>query len=184
MNESAYNVSIPYSQDGLMKTIEGIWYPTENERKAAWDMYVEIVTRIPVAYVKPEMSLLRICLSSLYKLFDVTREILRKYGPTIARPRAEGQLSFGYLSIKVLDLILRPFMMKWHPLLAEYERTRKEFDSPQDHEKKWARYEEFNKAMSEVSEAMMHYVNLLALASDMQENLLIDRNKKIDEISP
>jgi len=62
MNESAYNVSIPYSQDGLMKTIEGIWYPTENERKAAWDMYVEIVTRIPVAYVKPEMSLLRISL--------------------------------------------------------------------------------------------------------------------------
>ena len=184
MNESACNVSIPYSQDGLMKTIEGIWYPTENERKAAWDMYVEIVTRIPVAYVKPEMSLLRICLSSLYKLFDVTREILRKYGPTIARPRAEGQLSFGYLSIKVLDLILRPFMMKWHPLLAEYERTRKESDSPQDHEKKWARYEEFNKAMSEVGEAMMHYVNLLALASDMQENLLIDRNKKFDEINP
>jgi hypothetical protein len=33
--------------------------------------------------------------------------------------------------------------------------------------------------MSEVSEAMMHYVNLLALASDMQENLLIDRSDQI-----
>jgi hypothetical protein len=132
MIESAHNVSISYSHDGLMQTIEGIWYPTESERRAAWDMYVEIVTRVPVAYVKPawdmyaQMGSMRISLSSLYKLFDVTREILRKYGPSVARPRVEGQLSFGYLSIKVLDLILRPFLMKWHPLLGEYERTRKD----------------------------------------------------------
>jgi hypothetical protein len=172
MIESTCNVSISYSQDGLTKIIEGIWYPTENERKAAWDMYVEIVTRVPVAYVKPEIGLLRINLSSLYKLFDVTREILRKYGPSVGRPRVEGQLSFGYLSIKVLDLILRPFMMKWNPLLAEYERTKTGSDSPQDYEKKWARYEEFNEAMKEVRETMMQYVSLLAWASDVPENLL------------
>jgi len=64
--------------------------------------------------------------------------------------------------------------MKWHPLLAEYERTKDGSDSPQDHEKKWARYEEFNKAMNEVNEAMMQYVSLLAMASDMSGNLLTD----------
>jgi len=174
MIESAHNVSISYSDDGLTKIIDGVWYPTENERRAAWEMYVEIVTRIPVAYVKPEVGLLRIGLSSLYKLFDVTREILRKYGSSVARPRAEGQLSFGYLSIKVLDFVLRPFMMKWNPMLAEYERTKKESDSPQDHEKKWARYDEFNKAMNEVRETMMQYASLLALASEVPENQLID----------
>ena len=174
MIESTYNVSISYSDDGLTKIIEGIWDPTENERKAAWEMYVEVVTRIPVAYVKPEMGLLRINLSSLYKLFDVTREILRKYGTSVARPRAKGQLSFAYISIKILDLILRPFMMKWHPLLAAYERTKKRSDSPQEHEKKWARYEEFNRAMNEVRETMMQYISLLAMASDMYGNLLID----------
>ena len=145
MIESAHNVSISYSHDGLTEIIEGIWYPTEDERKAAWEMYVEIATRIPVAYVKPEIGLRRFGLSSLYELFGVTREILRKYGPSLAPPRDEGQLSFGYLSIKVLDLILRPFMMKWHPLLAEYERTKDRADSPREHEKKWARYEEINK---------------------------------------
>ena len=174
MIESAQNVSISYSHDGLTETIAGIWDPTESERRAACDMYVEIVTRIPVAYAKPETGSLRIGLSSLYKLFDVTREILRKYGPSVARPRVEGQLSFGYLSIKVLDLILRPFMMKWHPLLAEYESAKKRSDSPQDHEKKWARYEEFNKAMNEVRETMMQYARLLALASEVPESLLID----------
>jgi len=53
MIESVHNVSISYSHDGLTEKIEGIWYPTEDERKAAWEMYVEIATRIPVAYVKP-----------------------------------------------------------------------------------------------------------------------------------
>jgi hypothetical protein len=99
---------------------------------------------------------------------------LRKYGSSVAHPRAEGQLSFGYLSIKVLDLVLRPFMMKWNPMLAEYERTKKESDSPQDHEKKWARYDEFNKAMNEVQETMMQYASLLALASEVPGNQLID----------
>ncbi|MDD1753468.1 MAG: hypothetical protein LUQ38_10330 [Methanotrichaceae archaeon] len=174
MLNSAHKVSISYFDNGLTKVIEGIWYPTENERRAAWEMYVEMVTRIPVAYVKPEVGLLRISLSSLYKLFDITREILRKYGSSVARPRDERQLSFGYLSIKVLDLVLRPFVMKWHPMLAEYERTKKESDSPQDHEKKWARYNEFDKAMNEVRETMMQYANLLALASEVPENLLID----------
>lgn len=174
MIESAHNVSISYSHDGLTETIEGIWYPIESERRAAWDMYVEIVTRIPVAYVKPQMGSLRISLSSLYKLFDVTREILRKYGSSVARPRVEGQLSFGYLSINVLDLILRPFMMKWHPLLADYESAKKKSDSPQDHEKKWARYEEFNKAMNEVRGSMIQYARLLALASEVPQSLFIE----------
>ena len=171
MKDSAHNVSISYNHDGLTEIIEGIWYPTECERMAAWDMYVEIVTRIPVAYVKPEMSSIRIGLSSLYKLFDVTREILRKYGPSVARPRSEGQLSFGHLSIEFLDLILRPFIIKWHPLLTDYERAKKKSDSSQEHEKKWAKYEEFNKAMNEVREALIKYIRLLALASDVPESL-------------
>lgn len=174
MIESAHNVSISYSHDGLTEKIEGIWYPTEDERKAAWEMYVEIATRIPVAYMKQEIGLLRLGLSSLYELFGVTRAILRKYGPSLAIPRDKGQLSFGYLSIKVLDLVLRPFMMKWHPLLAEYERTKDRADSPQEHEKKWARYKEINKAMNEVRETMLQYARLLARGCEVPENLLID----------
>ena len=59
--------------------IEGIWVPDKKQREAAWEMYIELVTRISVAELKPGEGLLREALSSLYSLFKTTREILRKY---------------------------------------------------------------------------------------------------------
>ena len=167
MIESCHEVTISYSHDGLVETIEGIWEPTECERNAAWDMYVELVTRIPIAQVKPGESSLQVCLNSLYKLFGATRDILRKYGPFVARPRSEGQISFGYLSVKVLDIILRPFLIKWYPLLIDYESSRKSSVSAREHERKWARYEELKKGLDDVREALLQYAQLLARASEV-----------------
>jgi hypothetical protein len=167
MIESCHEVSISYSHDGLVEMIEGIWEPTECERNAAWDMYVELVTRIPIAQVKPGESSLQVCLNSLYKLFGATREILRKYGPFVARPRSEGQISFGYLSVKILDIILRPFLVKWYPLLIDYESTRKSSVSAREHERKWARYEELKKGLNDVRDALLQYAQLLARASEV-----------------
>jgi hypothetical protein len=78
--------------------VEGTWEPDESERDAAWEMYVELITRISVAELKPDEGLLREALSSLHTLFGTTRTILRKYGPSIAQPKGEGDLSFGYLA--------------------------------------------------------------------------------------
>jgi hypothetical protein len=167
MIEASSEVHISYRHDGREELIRGIWEPKESERNAAWDMYVELVTRLPVAYVKPEEGSLRIGLSALYRLFDATREILRKYGPSVARPRDMGQLSFGLLSVRIMDVVLRPFLIKWYPLLKEYEETKKRSDSPQEHERKWERYEELNQAMKEVREALLQYSNLLARASEV-----------------
>jgi hypothetical protein len=60
-------------------------------------MYVELITRISVVELKPGEGLLREALSSLYTLFDTTRMILRKYGPSVAQPKGKDKLSFGYL---------------------------------------------------------------------------------------
>lgn len=167
MIDSVHRFSISYSHGGLVETIEGVWEPAECERNAAWDMYVELVTRIPIAQVKPGESSLRVCLNSLYKLFGATREILRKYGPSIARPRSEGQISFGFLSVKVLDIILRPFLVKWYPLLIDYECTRTGSVSAWEHERKWAMYDELKMGLSEVREALLQYAQLLARASEV-----------------
>jgi len=59
-------------------------------------MYVELVTRISVAELRHGEGLLHEALSSLYSLFDTTREILREYGPSIARPKGKDNISFGY----------------------------------------------------------------------------------------
>ena len=115
--------------------IEGKWVPSEEERKAAWEMYVELITRIAVEELKPDEGLLKEALSSLYSLFGTTRQILREYGPSVAQPKGDGKLAFGYLAVAILNRVLRPVLAKWHPLLADYYSSKDEGTSDLEHEK-------------------------------------------------
>jgi hypothetical protein len=142
--------------------ISGEWQPDESERSAAWEMYVELVTRIAVVELGPREGLLREALSSLYSLFDVTRKILRSYGPGVAQPKGEDNLSFGYLSVAILNTVLRPLLAKWHPLLLDYENERPNTVSALSHEQAWEHNEELRRALNETRVILMHYANLLA----------------------
>ncbi len=86
--------------------VTGTWKPDDSERQAAWEMYVELVTRIAVVRLQPEEGLLREALSSLYSVFDSTRQILRERGPNVAQPKGGGDLSFGYLSVTILKRLV------------------------------------------------------------------------------
>lgn len=118
-------------------SIQGTWEPSEEERRASWEMYVELVTRIPVVELQSHEGLLREALSSLYTLFDTTRGILRCYGPSIAIPRSEVQISFGYIAVAVLNAALRPLLAKWHPMLLDYEAEKQPGFSQVEHESRW-----------------------------------------------
>jgi hypothetical protein len=144
---------------------EGTWEPDDSEREAAWEMYVELVTRISVAELKPDEGLLREALSSLYTLFGTTREILREYGPSVAQPKGEHQLSFGYLAVTILNVVLRPVLAKWHPLLLDYESAREQWVSPLKHEKQWERYEELREVLNGVRGTLIEYAEVLAKAA-------------------
>lgn len=67
--------------------IAGVWKPDEEEQNAAWELYIELMTRVSVAELSPHEGLLRESLSSLYGIFTTTRQILRTHGPTVARPK-------------------------------------------------------------------------------------------------
>jgi hypothetical protein len=56
--------------------VSGTWEPDQAERHAAWELYVELVTRVAVVELGPEEGLLREALSSLHALCEVA-EILR-----------------------------------------------------------------------------------------------------------
>jgi len=45
--------------------VEGTWEPDESERQAAWEMYVELITRISIEELQVNEGLLRETLSSL-----------------------------------------------------------------------------------------------------------------------
>jgi hypothetical protein len=58
--------------------VSGQWAPDEAERQAAWEMYVELATRITIQPLAPGEGLLREALTSYYSLFATTRTILRE----------------------------------------------------------------------------------------------------------
>lgn len=154
--------------------VEGTWEPDESEQKAAWEMYVELITRISVAELKPGEGLLREALSSLYTLFDTTRKILRKYGPSVAQPKGKDKLSFGYLAVAILNTALRPVLAKWHPLLLDYESTKESSVSPLEHERKWDKNEELRGVLNDVRDVLTKYADLLAQVTDVP-SLIIQR---------
>ncbi len=168
--------------------IEGTWEPDKQERAAAWEMYVELATRISIAELSPEEGLLREALSSLHSLFGTTREILRKYGPGVAGRQIEdaegplivgqpGQLSFGHLAVAILNAVLRPTLAKWHPRLLAYENTREPGISPVEHERQWPESEELRQALNEVRDFLITYADLLAQAARVP-SLLVQREDR------
>jgi hypothetical protein len=146
--------------------IGGEWRPDEAEELAAWEMYVELVTRISVAELRDGEGVLREALTSLYSLFGTTREILRRHGPTIARGKNKGQLSFGYIAVAVLNGALRPLLATWHPLLASYESTKPAGIAVADHEAAWHRSGELRVELNRVRLVLFDYATLLAEAVD------------------
>jgi hypothetical protein len=143
--------------------IKGTWAPDESERSAAWELYVELITRVSLARSDPTEGTLRDALSLLYSLFNTTRKILREYGPGIAQPKGEGSISFKYLAIAALNAVLRPVLAIWHPLLLDYESTKPSGVSMLEHERQWERNQELRQALFvDVRQALLPYANLLA----------------------
>lgn len=132
--------------------------PDETQQKAAWELYVELSTRIAVQLLRPDEGNLHEALTSLYSLFEATRGILREAGPAVAR----GRNSVGAVAIEVLNIGLRPFLAKWHPLLEEYEAKRTPDVSLRDHERKWELEAEFRKELNKLREQMIVYAEALA----------------------
>jgi hypothetical protein len=156
--------------------IEGTWEPNEAERKAAWEMYVELITRISVAELLPDEGLLREALSSLYTIFDTTRKILREYGPDVAQAKGDDEVSFGYLAVAILNTVLRPVLSKWHPLLLDYENTRDRAVAPAEHEQQWDKYDELRQVLNDVRQVLTEYAALLAEVAGVP-SLIIGRTE-------
>ena len=78
----------------------------EADKDAAWDLYVEMLTRIVTQPLSPESGDERAALESVYSLAPATREILRHHG--------RASIQFSKVAVPVLNQIVRPFTAKWH----------------------------------------------------------------------
>jgi hypothetical protein len=148
---------------GFME-LSGEWEPNETERSAAWELYVELVTRISVVPLDRHEGSLREALSSLYSVFATTRDILRRYGPDLAEPKKSGQYNFAYLALVILNTGIRPLLTSWHPALADWETARPSGTSILDHERAWSQGESLRAELEAARRALTDYSAALATA--------------------
>lgn len=88
--------------------LEMDWAPRDVDKDAAWDLYVELLTRVATQPIEPEHGVEQSALDSISLLFSVTRETLKHHG--------RGAIGFSRVAIVVLNQIVRPFTAKWHLL--------------------------------------------------------------------
>ena len=142
-------------------SISGSFSPTRAERDCAWELLVELTSRTSVAPLLDDEGSTREALSSLYSLYQTTRDLLRKYGWEVAAPRSDGNLSLGLIAMRVLNDILRPFMSKYHPLLESHEAQRPEAVGKVDWEREWDRNAECRAGLTEVRRSIRSYIDTL-----------------------
>ncbi|MEM6404077.1 MAG: hypothetical protein AAF757_28280 [Cyanobacteria bacterium P01_D01_bin.116] len=149
------SVNLPFGIGGTE------WGLNDTERKAAWSLFIELVTRISIQPLESETNqgLLREALKSLHSLFTTTRETLKQAGPDIGASHK----SVGGIAITVLNRGLRPFLAKWHPLLQSWEAQRPFNVSPFEHEQNWYYHEQLRSELELLRRDLEEYAIALAV---------------------
>ncbi len=88
--------------------LEMDWEPSDPDKNAAWDLYVELLTRITTQKLPDGHGTEEAALESVHKIFELTRSTLKEHGR-----KAE---HFTRVAIIVLNQVIRPFTAKWHRL--------------------------------------------------------------------
>ena len=156
--------------------IGGVEFETgRNARVAAWKLYVEMRTRIATQQLGEDQGLLREALNSLYKLFQITREILKEAGPDVG---VSSQNSVGEIGCILLNRGLRPFTEKWHPKLEVWESKRPENLSAKEHEDQWPDAEKMRQELAELRQELIAFTNSLAKIAGVSPLKLTETQKQ------
>lgn len=91
--------------------LEMDWAPNDPDKNAAWELYIELLTRITTQRLPEEHGDEKTALDSVHSLFKTTREVLKRNG--------RGCVQFTRIAIIVLNQVVRPFTAKWHGLSLE-----------------------------------------------------------------
>ncbi len=82
------------------------WRPSDRDKDAAWDLYVELLTRITTQPLPDEDGIEQTALDSIYTLFGITRKTLKEHGRSC--------IEFTRIAVIILNQVVRPFTAKWH----------------------------------------------------------------------
>lgn len=136
--------------------LEMEWEPQDPDRDAAWDLYVELLTRVATQRLPAQHGDEQSALESMFKLFDVTRGILKARGRKCE--------AFAKLAIVVLNQVVRPFTAKWHRASLAGA-----FDDP-------VRCAEFRTELDALQDQLRRYTRMLADMAMVEDLTALDPN--------
>lgn len=85
--------------------------PSDYDKNAAWELYIELLTRIATQHLDPEHGDEKTALESIHSLFSLTREVIKRQGRHC--------LEFTKIAVVILNQVIRPFTAKWHRLAVQ-----------------------------------------------------------------
>lgn len=125
------------------------WAPSEDDKNAAWDLYIELLTRIATQPLPDDKGIEQAALESVYSLFPLTRETLKTHG--------RKAVGFSRIAIVVLNQIVRPFTTTWHRRYQQgaFENTEQ--------------CAEFRRELTTLQQDLTNYTKLLAALADVED---------------
>lgn len=139
--------------------LEMDWAPSDVDKDAAWDLYVELLTRITTQRLLEEDGVESTALESVYQLFPITQQTLKQHG--------RKAVGFSRITVIVLNQIVRPFTAKWHRL-SENDA----FNDPE-------RCKQFREELCQLQIQLKRYTNLLADLAAVED--LTDMETEADD---
>lgn len=141
---TSLKISVPY--------LEMEWKPSDPDRAAAWDLYIELLTRITTQPLADKSGDEKTALTSIYSLFPTTREILRSHG--------RGCSEFTKIAVVILNQKVRPFTAKWHRVSLNEDLTDESVSS------------QFRTELAGLQSILRVYTGMLADMAGVEDNLL------------
>jgi len=132
-----------------LKFLEMEWEPAEPDRDAAWELYIELLTRIATQPLPASHGDEKTALQSVYSLFGLTREIIKRH--------KRDCIEFTKIAIVVLNQVVRPFTAKWHRLSSEGA-----FERPESRV-------EFRQELGALQKCLRRYSRMLADMSGVED---------------
>ncbi len=86
------------------------WKPQDEDKAAAWELYIELLTRITTQPLSSQYGDEETALASVYSIFPATREIIKRNGRDC--------FEFTKIAVLILNQKIRPFTAKWHRVVS------------------------------------------------------------------
>jgi hypothetical protein len=122
--------------------LEMEWNPQDEDKAAAWELYIELLTRITTQKLDDNHGDEKTALTSIFSIFSITRDVMKNNGRHC--------IEFTKIAIVVLNQVVRPFTAKWHGLSVKGA-----FDNPEQ-------CKEFRVELAELQNVLKIYTKMLA----------------------